>query len=281
MPENQHTNKKTQVQNTESNDEGLDILVKQMIDDAKGFLEQKNYSGASGCYEIGVQFYDKSRELSLYGGIAYFNLKNFKKSSQVLKRANELSFTNQEKEEVLEYLIPSLLSVKDYQSALELSLERIKNVKREDPQKALKNAGIYYAHAFLLYKLENFDESSKYASLALQMNKDSGKTWNLLGLNFLKKSNPKAALTAFGQALKNNYSSTDLIYNLAITYARLDRKKSLLNTLATCIRKDARYRLIAKEDSEFLKFKDEPEFIKLTAPSGTTMVRRKDDTKIK
>ena len=124
--------------------------------------------------------------------------------------------------------------------------------------------------------MENFTESSKYTSLALQENTSSGKIWNLLGLNFLKLNNPKNALVAFGQALKNKHSSTDLIYNLAITYARLDRKTSLLNTLTTCIRKDARYRLIAKEDSEFLRFKDDLEFIKLTAHSATTMVRRKD-----
>lgn len=261
----------TKVQDTPQNESGLDVLVQQMITDSKTSLDNKNYEQAVNCYEIGVSFESKSRILHVYGGSAYFNLKKYNDASRVLKKAKELSDTVQEKEEVFEMLIPSLINLKEYSAVLELSTERIKNIKQGNPE----NAKIHYTHAFILYKLGNFVESSRYTSLALQENTKSGQAWYLLGNNLLKMNNPKNALVAFGQALTNKCTNLELIYGMAIAYAKLDKKESCFRALQTCIRKDVRYRTIIRETPDFSKFISDVEFAKLTAPTGTTMIRKK------
>ncbi len=265
MPENQQS------------DGGLDILVQEMISSAKTCLDKNDYAQAANCYEIGNSFDSKSRELYFYGGKAYFFLKNYKKSVEILKKAKKLCDTVQENEEVLEIFIPALLNVGDYNCALENSAERIKNLKKGNPN----NANIQYTHAFIFYNLGNFSESQKHLMASLQENTAYGRSWYLLGLNFLKTNNPANSLKAFEKALSNKFNNLDLIYNLAIAYAMLDKKDASLKVLETCIRKDQKYRTLARETPVFSKFISDPIFAKLIAPTGNTLIRRKDTKQIK
>ena len=217
-------------------------------------------------------------------GIIYRNRQEYKKAENAYKNALEIN-----SEDILTFNNLGLLylSWEKYTSALSTFGQSI-NIKPNF--KAFLNKGVTY------FQMQDYEKAKTYFEKAKNYNQSFNLSFNLAVVNLRLKNNNEAK-DYFQKALKlnpgdipsmNHLSSIlikerslveakelidrifeidpnnlDAKYNLACCYSIEMRTNDAINLLREIIDQDEKYKLMAKDDDDFVNLKDNPTFNKL------------------
>uniref|UniRef100_A0A671UIU5 Intraflagellar transport protein 88 homolog n=1 Tax=Sparus aurata TaxID=8175 RepID=A0A671UIU5_SPAAU len=134
------------------------------------------------------------------------------KSSQYVELANDLEINK-----AITYL-----RQKDFNQAV----ETLKTFEKKDSR--VKSAAATNL-SFLYYLEKDFDQADRYADLAMNADRYNPAALNNKGNTVFAKQDYEKAAEFYKEALRNDSSCTEALYNLGLTYKRLNRLEEALD----------------------------------------------------
>lgn len=133
-------------------------------------------------------------------------------------------------------------------------------IKPDDPT-VLNNRGNTYA------ALERYDEAIADYNHSLELEPDNPSTLYNRGTVYSRLGRYDESLADLNRSLELRPNQPDTLYNLACLFSLRGKPNDALAYLERAIKKDKKYREMAKTDKDFNNMKDDPRFKKLIEPA--------------
>jgi len=133
-------------------------------------------------------------------------------------------------------------------------------IKPDDPT-VLNNRGNTYA------ALERYDEAIADYNHSLELEPDNPSTLYNRGTVYSRLGRYDESLADLNRSLELRPNQPDTLYNLACLFSLWGKPNDALAYLERAIKKDKKYREMAKTDKDFNNMKDDPRFKKLIEPA--------------
>lgn len=202
-------------------------------------------------------FINKSISLNPKNAYAYFyrsfrhkNIKSFTDINKAIK------------------LMPNCSMFYSWRGVFYDSIDSTKSAIRDFKKSTELDKNIVLNYTFLnslLYENKSYKEAIKYANLEIEAFPFKASAYYNRGLSYNAIGQNKNSVRDFELAIKyfdtdNSSDKSDCYFHISESYAQLDSKDSTLKYLKLAINNNSRYAGWAREDTCYLKFKNQREF---------------------